>query len=380
MAKQIVIIGGSWVGLGLAHKLLKHSLPALPGVFKIVLISTSSHLYLNLAVPRAVVPGLIPDEKLGHPIASSFAKYPKDSFEFIEGTAERFNDKTKEVSVKTASGDVTVAFDIAVIATGSTYSGGLPFKGTGTFQQTLDDLHALQQRIANANDIVIGGAGATGVETAAEIAEEYHSKGKKVTIISATAGLLPAVREDVGKTAAKELEKFGVTVIGNSMVDSATKSGDKTELKLSTGRTLTTDLYISTVGVTPNVGFLPAHLLTSDGKLVVDEYQRVKGTTDIYAAGDVVDGQRKQLKFAEDQTVYLAAALDMVLKKRQAKPFKQNNTVLLAASLGRSKGVGILGYFRLPSVMVWYVKGRYLATDKLVSYSEGQKFITVGNM
>ncbi len=375
MSKNITIIGGSWVGVAVAHKLLKHSLPAMPGAFKVTMISSSTHFYMNLAAPRAVVPGLLKDEQLFKAIEPAFAKYPAGSFEFIEGTAESLDDAQHQVTVSTPSGSRTVKYDIAIIATGST-AGDTPFKLNRSYEHTRDGLHAMQKAVAEASDIVVGGAGPTGVETVAELGDEYEGKGKKITIVTAGEHVLPQLRPNVSIAAENVLEKFGVNIVRNTRVENVTSREDgKTEVKLSTGTTLTTDLYISTVGVHPNSAWLPAQFLDAEGNVMVDDYLRVKGASDLYAAGDVVNVHRKQLKMAEDQSIYLANSLNAVLTDKPLKPFKPDNMMVVAVTLGKNKGTGQMGWFKMLSVLVWYVKGRFLGTNELGPYTNGEKFV-----
>ena len=59
------------------------------------------------------------------------------------------------------------------------------------------------------------------------------------------------------------------------------------------GSTLETDLYISAVGVVPNNSFIPSSLLSQSGWVECDENLAVKNVSNIYAIGDIVDGQKK---------------------------------------------------------------------------------------
>ncbi|KAI9885607.1 MAG: hypothetical protein M1823_002617 [Watsoniomyces obsoletus] len=380
MSKNIVIVGGSWVGIALAHKLLKHVLPTMPGSFKVIMISSSTHFYMNLAAPRAVVPGLLKDEQLFAAIEPAFSKYPADSFEFIEGTAESLDDAQHQMTVSTPSGTRTVQYDIGIIATGSS-AGDSPFKLNRSYEHTRDELHAMRKAVEDASDIVVGGAGPTGIETVAELGDEYQGKDKKITLISSGEHVLPELRPNIGIAAEKELEKFGVKILRNTRVENMTPTEKgRTEVKLSTGTTLMTDLYISTVGVHPNSAWLPARFLDAEGHVMVDDCLQVKGASDLYAAGDVANVHRKQLKIAEDQSIYLANSLHAVLTNKPVKPFKPDGMTMVAITLGKNKGTGQAGWFKMLSFIVWYVKGRFLGTNDLGPYVNGEKFVINGKM
>ena len=75
-------------------------------------------------------------------------------------------------------------YDVLVIATGSRPGSKGPWKTSlKGHEETLRELHELHEEVGRAKSIVIGGGGATGAETAAELAFEYGAK-KEITIVS----------------------------------------------------------------------------------------------------------------------------------------------------------------------------------------------------
>jgi NADH dehydrogenase FAD-containing subunit len=159
MAFTIVILGGSYAGLTLAHKLLKDTLPSVPDL-QVILISPSSHLYWNLASVRAVIPGALHNPKISKSFLPNFA-YAASAFKFIQGTAEKVDDANKLVVVRTENGQtVTKFFDYCVVATGRRAMDEMPWTAGGLkIEKTLRMVKVLQERIERANSIVIGGGG-----------------------------------------------------------------------------------------------------------------------------------------------------------------------------------------------------------------------------
>jgi NADH dehydrogenase FAD-containing subunit len=182
MGKTVVILGGAFAGLKIAHTLLQKTLPSVTDL-KVILISSSSHVYWNIASPRAVIPGLVPDEKIFQPIQPGFAKYSSSNFEFVLGTAESVDPKAKKVEIETESGAREVAYDILVVTTGSRAIGNTPWKQVGSYEASLALLHETQEKVKNAKSIVVGGGGVTGVETAGELGFEY-GKTKEIILVS----------------------------------------------------------------------------------------------------------------------------------------------------------------------------------------------------
>jgi len=180
MAKTVVILGASFAGLKIAHSLLKTTLPAVKDL-KVILVSPTTHAYFNLAAPRAIVPGQIPDEKILAPIEPAFSKYPSSSFEFVIGAAKSVDPASKRVEIETESGLRTVTYDTLVVTTGSN-TGSMPWKASGSHKQFLELLHDTQAKVKKAKSIIVGGAGVTGVETAGELGYEY-GKTKEITLV-----------------------------------------------------------------------------------------------------------------------------------------------------------------------------------------------------
>src|SRR5207253_1262901 len=75
----------------------------------------------------------------------------------------------------------------------------------------------------------------------------------------------------------------GVEVLGGEMVSSA--SGDRVET--GSGRTLEADAVVAGLGVIPDTELAEAAGLEVDDGIVVDEYGRVPGHENVFAAGDV---------------------------------------------------------------------------------------------
>ncbi|KAI9778718.1 MAG: hypothetical protein M1839_007949 [Geoglossum umbratile] len=382
--KTVVIFGASYAGLITAHKLLKYTYPKTQN-FKVALVSPSNHLFWNMASPRGIIPGLFADDQLFQPFLPGFEKYPKESFEFVEGAAEAVDIGKTVVTVKTNDGPIQIIqYDILIIATGASYAENLPFKQMGSYKDTLQRLHLMQKRTAEATSIVVGGAGVTGVETAGELGFEYYGKEKSITLITNSEHVLPSLREDVGAFAENELHKLNVKIIPNTKVTGTTPHGStQTELTLSTGATLLTDLYIPTVGLHPNTSFLPASFLNPQTHdILVDSLFRVTSTppNTVFAVGDCTGMESRQIKHTEDQAVRLAKNLDILLTTGEEggmEGYVPSSMQMIALTVGRNKGTGIVGPWRVWSWAVWAYKGRTMGTQKLGRVAGGEGLVVV---
>jgi len=178
---HIIILGASFAGLSTAHRILKEA--AKKGPFKITLVSPNTDFYWNMASTRALVPGLMADDKVFQPIAPGFEKYPTSQFEFILATAESIDVEAKIVGISGATGNKTLSYDFLVIATGNRTKEYAPFKHSGSTDATKAALHDFQARVTKAKTIVVAGGGVTGCEAAGELAYEFPQE-KKVILVS----------------------------------------------------------------------------------------------------------------------------------------------------------------------------------------------------
>ena len=116
---NIVIIGGSFAGIGIGHSLLKNIIPRLQAdrqsLIKVTLIAPSSEYLFTLAGLRALVePELIDGNQLYHDFLPHFDQYrvkdkPNSGLHFIRGYVTNLDEITKTLAVRlTDSGEETV--------------------------------------------------------------------------------------------------------------------------------------------------------------------------------------------------------------------------------------------------------------------------------
>ncbi|CVL01632.1 uncharacterized protein FMAN_07861 [Fusarium mangiferae] len=374
MTKTVVILGAGWAGLPLAHKLLKHTLPKVPGL-KVILVSPNSHFFWNVAATRGIIPDAIPDEQLFLPIKPGFDQYPSENFEFLLGKADGLDAASRTVHV--VSNEDTrreITFDELVIATGSRLASDLPLKPVGTHQETISAWKQLQTQVGGSKSIVIAGGGATGTEVAGELAARYGSS-KSITLVISGEQPLEGAIDSVRASISRDLETLGVKLIYNKRVTEAKKSerGQGTEVHLSNGSTLTTDLYLPLYGIKLNTSFVPPSFLDSGGSMKLDEKMRVSGTKNIWGIGDVGNIDPKQLTITDNQIIHLATALDATLTgKGDIKPYQPATKKMIFVSLGKKYATGQIGNWKLFSFMVSYVKGRKLFVDTAEGYVGGK--------
>ncbi|KAI0478481.1 hypothetical protein GGR56DRAFT_324337 [Xylariaceae sp. FL0804] len=388
MVTTVVVLGGAYAGLQIAHRLLKHTRPTIKDL-KVILVSKNSHFFWNLASVRAIVPGVLKEEDYTREIAPGFAKYPAEAFEFIIGTAEAVEPEARTVRVACEGGSGggeqrTLNYDQLVLATGTRcVDSTVPWKNNGTYEEISSMMADTVARVRAARHIVVAGAGATGVETAGELAYEYGSgragggdekNRKEILLLSADDTVMGG--DSLASTAEAELRKLGVTIRNRARVASDRQlENGKTEVVLESGDRIETDLYMPTMGMIPNTEYLPPSMLNERKFVAVDNRYQVRDTTNVWAAGDIVSKPRGSFVLTGFQAAGVAKNIDAVL--RHKKPGKVSTIPFdtLMVATGRERGCGRLGSLNVfPSIMVHKVKGKTLGIEQLPGYVDGSRF------
>lgn len=271
-------------------------------------------------------------------------------------------------------------YDYLVVATGTRNAGtsNVPWKNNGTHEEITALLAETQQKVKAAKHIVVAGAGTTGIEVAAELGFEYGNPKdpaikKEIVLLCASEEVLKG--DTIASNVASELKKLNVKVRGFARVANATTSPDgKTEVVLENGEKIVTDLYLPTMGMTPNTEFFPDMLLTPDRFIDIDEFYAVTRAKDIWAAGDVVWKPRGSFVLTDKQAAGVAKNIDAVIRDKNQTPVKTIPIDVLMVATGRSRGAGRMGPVKAFSLMVYLIKGKTLGTDKLSSWVDGSLF------
>ncbi|KAJ5632731.1 amid-like mitochondrial protein [Penicillium lividum] len=389
--KNIVILGGSYAGISTAHYLLKHAIPKLPdqSTYQIILVSASSEIICRPATPRAMISDdLLPHDKLFVSIPEVFKKYPSTNFLFEHARAEHVDHVNRTVTIHSdIDQEKTIPYHALVIATGASTASPLL-----SLNQDSKDLRAqwalFRDAMKDAKSIVIAGGGPAGIEAAGELGEYlngqpgwFASKLKNpkvaITVVTSASQILPMLRASIAHKAEMYLERVGVTVIkgtkvtGVSPLESGTNFAlpSKTTLSLSDGSELEADIYIPAMGMVPNTTFLDKSLLASDGRVETNlSTLRVDKAGDrVYAVGDVGSYGRPAVHAILNAVPVICGNIkrDLLIASgvnetslEAERAYKEDTRETQMVPIGRSKGVGAAMGYRLPSFLVWLIKGR----------------------
>lgn len=320
---EIVIVGGNFGGVNLAHYLLQNTLPALKKahpsfVYHLTLVSPNTHFFFKIASPRAIVnPTQASDEKIFRSLAEAFQQYPRDEFEHVQGKAVGLDVESKTINVQKGEARQDLKYDALIVAVGTASASPL-WTLHDNHEKSKAAIKALHASLSSASTVLVAGAGPVGIETAAEIASAHPKV--KVTVAASGAQLLPHQKPSIGKKAKTILENMGVAVKLSAALEDATISDTgASSIKLSDGSTETPDVFINATGPRSiNTSWLPQLWLDSNKRILTrDAFFRVKGdgTDNVYAIGDVVSGSNNTALEVDAMTLTVASSIGVDVNK-----------------------------------------------------------------
>ncbi len=360
--KKILIIGGGFAGINLAKHLSKH------GEFNITVADKNNYNFFPPLLYQ-VATGFLEASNISYPFRKMFQD--KKNIRFRMG--ELLKVIPEENKVVLSSGEIE--YDYLVLATGteSNYFGMENVKKNAIPMKTVNDAlemrnYLLQQlEIATITTdkaereklttIVIAGGGPTGVEVSGMLAEmrkfiirkDYPEfKGTKdqsyIYLIDGSAQLLSPMTQQSQKDTYNTLAKLGVKIKLNIQVKDYV---DDTVI-LSNGEHIQTKTLIWAAGVSAKV--VDGISATSYGRfrrLLTDEFNKVQGTSNIYAIGDTClqttdpgfpQGHPQVAQVALQQGKNAAINFKKMAAQKELRPFRYTDKGTMAI-IGRNKAV-----------------------------------------
>lgn len=329
------------------------------------------------ACPRAMLADEYFDQsKLFVDIHAQLVQYPSDKWEFVHGAAVGVDHVARTARIGFGGKEQVIAFHALVVATGT--STPSPLLSNGPFRKEAWD--TLRSSLPSARKIVVAGGGPTGVEVAGELGSHLNSgsEGRRVEVTLVTSGerILPSLRPALAKTAEKYLSDLGVKILTGTKVVSVEPENAGRDVaattssaivSLSSGEELEADISIPATGTRPNTAFLAKELLDENGKVKTNaKTLRADSVGDrIYALGDCSNAFRPAVhnvlaavpvlsnNIAKD--LHAAAGVGAV---KEDKLFVEDTRETQLVPIGNKKGVGAAMGWKLPSWLVWMIKGR----------------------
>lgn len=387
-----MILGANFSGLSAAHYILKHTLPQLAKTenakYVLHIVNESTHFWWHIGAPRELVTVKdAPHDTYFKPIMDGFTQYSqfKDSIVFHHASATGIDVNARTVSYKLSGGEEateSLPYHALIIATGVRS----PTAATtlhGDHKLSIKALEDMNTRLASATEVIIGGGGPIAVETAGEVGAHLNGKAR-ITLITGSEKLLPVLSAARSKKAQTMLEKVGVTVLFSTRITGQTDAADgKTEVHLSNGKSMTADVYIPAVGVTPSTSFIP-DALKKEGDWVDANPSTLRvdaAGPRVYAVGDVGKVDRGGvLNLYNSIPVFGANFSHDLLKEAGAsavpaeRAYKRDDGETQLVPVGPKTGVGAFKGWGMPGFAVSMVKGKDYMAGQIPSILQGSKW------
>jgi NADH dehydrogenase len=299
--KRIVIIGGGFAGINLANHLAR-----VDG-FSIVIVDRNNYNFFPPLLYQ-VSTGFLEASSICYPYRKLFRS--KQNITFRIGELAEISPAENKVVLST--GELT--YDILVLATGTqtnffgmenVKNNAVPMK---TFEDALNLRNHLLQNLEKASfiddpaerrrllTVVVAGAGPTGIEISGMLAElngrvitkEYREVSKngfdaKIYLVDGGSTVLATMSEASQKYSLKSLARMGVEVkLGMHVKDYVNKT-----VIFSDGQEIETETLVWAAGVSASVfEGIPADWYGRGNRLIVDGYNKIIRSSNIYAIGD----------------------------------------------------------------------------------------------
>jgi NADH dehydrogenase len=336
MKKHIVIIGGGFAGINLANSLANNK------NFTITLVDKNNYHFFPPLIYQ-VATGFLEPSSISYP----FRKLLKENKNIRFWLGEFFEVLPSENKIKLSNGELT--YDYLVFA--------------------LNMRNILLQRIEKATvtknkaekkrllTMVVAGGGPTGVEVSGMFAEmsktiirkEYpelsHIRKTEIYLVDGGDRLLAPMSEKSQKYTLESLKQLGVEVKLNMHV----VDYDGNVVTFKDGTYIKTKNLIWAAGVSAMIfEGIPKECYGRAKRLIVDEFNKIKGTDNIYAIGDTCIMENTDVKFphghpqvaqvAIQQGKNLAQNLNNLQLNKMLQTFRYKDKGSMAI-IGRAKAV-----------------------------------------
>ncbi|WP_082886647.1 NAD(P)/FAD-dependent oxidoreductase [Flavisolibacter tropicus] len=374
--KKVVIVGGGFAGVRLIKKLSKDKR------FHITLVDKNNYHFFPPLLYQ-VSTAFIEPSSISYPFRRLFQE--KDNLRFHMGSLVKVNPQSNTIETDTG----TVPYDYLVLALGTetNYFGMQNVKQSALPMKTIDEALNLRNhlllnmekavRATNKADrdrllnIVIAGGGPTGVELAGMLAELGHNTARKeypeikdfgshIYVVDAGPVLLAPMSKKSQGEALHVLQHLGVNVIQNTAV----KDYVNGKVVLANGNILETESLIWASGVVAReVPGLPAEVLGRGRRVLVDEFNCVQGTNNIFALGDLClqttdskfpNGHPQVAQVAIQQGQLLAKNLQRKEDNQSMQPFAYKDKGSMAI-ISKYKAVADLPKISFKGFFAWLV-------------------------
>jgi NADH dehydrogenase len=368
---NVVIVGGGFGGLYAAKELAEKDV-------RVTLIDRTNHHLFQPLLYQVATAGLSPAD-IAQPIRHILKE--AKNIEVVMAEVDRIDTNSKQVH---ASNDMTFPYDYLIVAAGArhSYFGHDEWEQFAPGLKSLEDALELRRRILNAFEaaetakseetrraaltFVVVGAGPTGVEMAGAVAElarhtlaedfrRIDPRATRVLLVEGVSRVLPAFREDLSRSALKQLQSLGVEVRTGTTVKEVTNHG-----VTMNGEFIPSSTVIWAAGnAAAPIGKSLGAETDRAGRVIVNEDLSVPGHPEVFAIGDMAS-----FKYQTGQPLPALSPVAMQMGRRAAKnilchlqgqkpvAFRYLDKGTMA-TIGRNKAIADLKFIRFGGYLAW---------------------------
>ncbi|KAI0543648.1 FAD/NAD(P)-binding domain-containing protein [Xylaria curta] len=281
--RNIVVVGASMAGYYAAKSIAESILPGSP--YHVVVVEPHDHFHFTWVLPRfSVVEGH--EHKAFIPYGPQLRHIPDGVLTWIRGRAVRI---TKD-NVYLSSGE-EIPYEFLVVATGVGATDVLPSRvDADDKEEGISKLKDIQGKIKKANNLVVVGGGAAGVELATDAKSHYPDK--TVTLVHSRDNVMNRFGPRLQKAAMDGLKNLGIEVITNDRLTREDK--ERGIVILKSGKEVKCDFLALCAGQKPNstpIAELSPKSITASGHVLVKPTMQINDDSlpNVYVCGDVAE-------------------------------------------------------------------------------------------
>ncbi|KAI0205992.1 FAD/NAD(P)-binding domain-containing protein [Astrocystis sublimbata] len=341
--RNIVVLGASVAGYHAARTIAESILPG--SLFRVVVVEPHDHFHFTWVLPRFSVVGGH-ESKAFIPYGPYLRNLPAGVLKWIRGRAVRI---TRD-SVHLSSG-VEIPYEFLVVATGAGATDALPSRvGADDKLEGIAKLRCIQSKIKEAENLVVVGGGAAGVELASD-AKSYYPE-KTVILVHSRSNVMHRFGSELQKAAMSGLEDLGVKVITNDRLVREDKERGIAILK--SGKEVHCNFLVECAGQRPNsapIAELSPNSITGSGRVLVKSTMQIcdDSLPNVYLCGDVAETNTPNPNSRSARGQAEIAADNVILAMDGHRPTKQYEPKWLEGfiklTLGLEKSVAHIGDF-----------------------------------
>jgi NADH dehydrogenase len=372
---RIVIIGGGFAGVAAARAMRKCDAD-------IVLVDRRNHHIFQPLLYQVATAVLSPAE-VAAPIRQIARRQKNISVMLAEATSLDLT--SRSIDVDRALGPRRLSYDYLVIGAGmqSSYFGHDEFARYAPSLKTIADAEAIRSRVLNAYELaeltedpderarqmtfVLVGAGPTGVELAASLAQlasvtlrssfrQIDPAKTSILLLEGGPRVLASFAESLSRKATKRLEKIGVKVVTGAKVDQIDAQG-----VVVAGNRIECATVVWTAGVaaSPLIEMLGAKTDRA-GRVYVGPSMNLPDAPGVFVVGDAAavaqDGRPLPgiAQVAIQQGRYVGRLISAVLagSKKPPRPFRYSDKGSMAV-IGKNFAIMESGGIRMSGFLAW---------------------------